>query len=104
VLETLWKNVLDRWDDDKAHAAFLEYCRLENQLAEAAARYRGMTGDRERGPSAKKRLQGVQIVALAALESTRTSAPRTSRQAGGLILIVFFLAMTVALVVYFYGG
>ena len=79
AFEALWKNVLDHWDEDKAHGAFLEHCRHENQLAEAAARYRGMTGDRERGPSAQKRLQGVLVLAMAALESTRTAAPAKRR-------------------------
>ena len=82
AFEALWKNVLDRWDDERAHGAFLEHCQATDQLAEAAARYRGMKGDRERGAVAEKRLAGVAIVALAKLEATR-SRPRPSALAHG---------------------
>jgi len=59
AFEALWKNVLDRWDEERAHGAFLEHCQVSDQLAEAAARYRGMKGDRERGAIAEKRLAGL---------------------------------------------
>ena len=32
AFEALWKNVLDHWDEDKAHGAFLEHCRNAGQL------------------------------------------------------------------------
>jgi hypothetical protein len=101
ALEALWKNVVDRWEDEQAHGAFLEHCQNTDQLAEAAARYRGMAGDRERGESAKKRLEGVAMLAMAKLEACRTSRaqPRTSRL-GSLLLILFFIAATAALLAY----
>src|SRR5687767_13209929 len=102
AFEALWKNVLDHWDDDKAHGAFLEHCRSSGQLAEAAARYRGMTGDRERGAAAQKRLQGVAVLAMAALESTRTARPETKSSPTSLVLILFFVAATLGLLVMLY--
>jgi hypothetical protein len=100
ALEALWKNVLDHWDEERAHGAFLEHCQETSQLAEAAARYRGMKGDRERGAVAEKRLAGVAIVALAQLEATRsrphTSGPRT----GALVLAAVFGLATVGLLAY----
>jgi hypothetical protein len=102
AFEALWKHVLDHWDEDKAHAAFLEHCRNAGQLAEAAARYRGMTGDRERGPSAQKRLQGVLVLAMAALELNRSPRPATKSSAPSLLLIVFFVAATLGLLVLLY--
>ena len=48
AFEALWKSILDRWDEERTHGAFLEYCQATDQLAEAAARYRGMKGDRDR--------------------------------------------------------
>ena len=48
AFEALWKSVLDHWDEDRTHRAFLDYCGATDQLAEAAARYRGMKGDRDR--------------------------------------------------------
>lgn len=100
ALEALWKNVLDHWDEDRAHGAFLEHCQQSGQLGEAAARYRGMTGDRERGESAKKRLQGVAILAMATLEAARSPDRAVKRQAGALVLVVFFAAATLALLAY----
>jgi hypothetical protein len=70
-LETLWKRVIDHWDDPESHGAFLEFCQREQLLADAAARYRGMANDRERGPDAEKKLKGVAILALQSLEANR---------------------------------
>jgi hypothetical protein len=102
AFEALWKHVLDHWDEDKAHSAFLEHCRNAGQLAEAASRYRGMTGDRERGPSAQKRLQGVLVLAMAALELTRSPRPVSKSSASSLLLIVFFVAATLGLLALLY--
>ena len=38
AIDELWAKVSASWDDEKAHAAFLELCRLRGQLPEAAAR------------------------------------------------------------------
>ena len=100
TLELLWKNALDHWNDDKPHAAFLTYCQHTDQLAEAAACYKRMTGDRDRGEAAKKRLQGIALLAIARLESTRSRSPRVKRQTGRLLLAAAFLAATVALILY----
>ena len=102
ALEALWKQVVDNWDDDKPHGAFLEHCRQTNQLAEAAARYRGMTGDRTRGAAAQKRLEGVAILAMAALESTRSAGVPRPRQTTNLLLLLLFGALTLGLVGYLY--
>lgn len=101
ALEALWKNVLDHWDEDKAHSAFLEHCREHGTLAEAAARYRGMSGDRDRGPEAEKQLKAILVMALAALETSRTPEAVVQRRAGSLVLIVLFVGATVGLLVYF---
>ncbi len=103
ALEALWKNVLDNWDEDKAHGAFLEHCQNADQLVKAAVRYRGMSGDHERGEAAKKRLQGVAILAMAKLESERTKRPRSRGGLGGWVLVAFFVTATVLLLVYLVG-
>jgi len=100
AFEALWKSVLDRWDDERTHGAFLEYCRTTDQLAEAAARYRGMKGDRDRSAVAEKRLAGIAIVALAKLHSTRSPATRPGRSAFGLILAATFGLAAVGLLAY----
>jgi hypothetical protein len=100
AFEALWKSVLDRWDDERAHGAFLEYCQGADQLAEAAARYRGMKGDRDRSVVAEKRLAGIAIVALAKLQATRSPAARPGRRIGGLILAACFGLGAVGLLAY----
>ena len=99
AFEALWKAVLDRWDDERTHGAFLDYCGASDQLAEAAARYRGMKGDRDRSQVAEKRLAAIGIVALAKLEATRSPPPRR-RSIANLILAGSFGLAAVALVAY----
>jgi hypothetical protein len=100
AFEALWKNVLDRWDDERAHGAFLEHCQITDQLAEAAARYRGMKGDRERGAVAEKRLAGVAIVALAKLEASRSRPHHPGSRTGTLVIATAFGLGTIALLAY----
>ena len=64
--------MIDAWDDPRAHGAFLQYCQGAGALSDAAARYRGMKGDHERGAEAERRLSGVVLLALQSLEVERT--------------------------------
>jgi hypothetical protein len=100
ALETLWKNALERWEDEAAHRAFLEYCRQKNQLVEAAVRYRGMKGDHARGPLADRKLTAITAMALARLESARTPDPRRQNRVLGYVVVAFFIAATVGLLAY----
>lgn len=100
ALETLWKHVLDHWDDEAAHRAFLEHCRTSDRLVEAAVRYRGMKGDHARGPLAEKKLTAIAALALTRLEAER-SPPRTKQASAlGYVLIALFLAGTAGLLAY----
>jgi len=100
AFEALWKGVLDRWLEERAHGAFLEYCQSTDQLAEAAARYRGMKGDRDRSAVAEKRLAGIQIIALAKLHATRSPAAHRQRRMGALILAGCFGVAAAGLLAY----
>ncbi|MBK7578883.1 MAG: hypothetical protein IPI67_01640 [Myxococcales bacterium] len=100
AIEALWKNALDHWDEDKSHTAFLEACRERGKLAEAGARYRGMAGDRDRGPEAEKRLKAILAIAIASLEVTRTPEPVVKRRATALVILVVLVAATIGLMVY----
>jgi len=105
TLEALWKKVLHDWEDDRVHGAFLEYCQTSDRLVEAAVRYRGMAGDRERGEAAKKRLHGVAILAMARLESSRTAhSPGRAGRITGLLVLAFFIAATAALLLHLNTG
>jgi len=98
TLEAHWKAALDDWDSDRAHGAFLEYCQKSDQLLEAAVRYRGMAGDRTRGPSADKRLAAISFLAIAKLESARNVRRSSATKITKLVLVAFFVASVVALV------
>lgn len=91
TLEVLWKNVLDRWEHEPAHHAFLEHCQKHDALDEAAVRYRGMKGDRDRGAIAEKRLAAVLMLAMSKLEVSRSEPAAASGALSKLLLISFFL-------------
>ena len=99
LLDVLWHQVLSRWDDADAHAAFLLAAQESGRLAEAAMRYRGMTGDRERSTVAESQLRAITALALAGLESLRTKAPGERRTFGyaALALGVFFVGVLMLL-------
>lgn len=100
VLEALWKRVTDDWASEDAHHKFLEYCRVRDQLVEAAVRYRGMAGDHTRAELAEKKLKAVALLALAQLQASRTLAPTARVQGGSYLLIALFLLATVGLLAY----
>lgn len=100
VLEQLWKRVLDEWGDEATHSAFLDYCQRSDRLVDAAVRYRGMAGDRERAPVAEKKLKAVAILALARLEVARLSDRSPPSRLGSYLLIAFFLVASLGLLAY----
>ena len=100
AIEALWKHVLDHWDNDAAHHAFLELCQSREALDQAALRYGGMKGDRERGPGAEKRLSAVLVLAMAKLEVARSEPKAASSTLIKLTLILFFLCGSLAILVY----
>jgi hypothetical protein len=90
-LEVLWHHALDHWDEDKAHAAFLQHCDATNQLPEAAARYRGMAADHTRAEVAEQKLRAVAALAVAKLETQRMP-PAGAPKLLTLIAVVFVVA------------
>lgn len=100
-LDALWQNVLDRWSEQQAHAAFLEFCQRTSQLEIAAARYRETIRDGSRSVLAQEQLHNISSLALAGLHSLRTSKPQAKRQAGRLALAIVLLGFLLALVACF---
>ncbi len=100
ALELLWKHALDHWDDEAAHRAFLEHCRQQGELVEAAVRYRGMKGDHARGALAEKKLGAITALALAELERARSPDRRKQGRALSYALIFFFVLATIGLLAY----
>jgi hypothetical protein len=102
VFDALWKKVLDDFDDERAHGAFIEHCEVADKLLEAAVRYRGMAGDVTRGPIAEKRLKAITALALTRLETARTPERPSGAIPFRIVLIVFFLLGSAALLYAFY--
>lgn len=99
-LEALWKHALDNWENDAAHRAFLDHCQNNEVLDEAAVRYRGMKGDREKGPGAERRLKAILALALARLEVQRAEPKAASSTLTKLLLIALFLAGSLVVLAY----
>ncbi|SRR6266496_2276749 len=94
TLEVLWKNVLDRWKEEAPHALFLQHCQMTEQLAEAAARYAGMRGDRQRSEAAKKRLDAVTVLATSALIASRSERSRGLPKWFTVVVLLLFSALS----------
>jgi hypothetical protein len=75
--ETLWKNVLEHWDDDKSHAALIEFALRTEQLPIAAGRYRALKEDPSKSEGAQKRLDAIVIAATQLMMSMKT--PRQTK-------------------------
>lgn len=100
ALEALWKHALDNWENDAAHRAFLEHCQASEVLDEAAVRYRGMKGDREKGPGAEQRLKTILALALSKLEVQRAEPKAAPSTLTKLVLIAFFVCGSALVLAY----
>lgn len=94
--ESLWQRVLEQWDDDKIHAAFLEYARSRYLLPQAGARYREMKeSDPGRSEVVDKKLAALMVMAVGMLESSRSEAPK--RPPRWLTFVTFLLCAALVL-------
>ncbi|HEY6728014.1 MAG TPA: hypothetical protein VI197_28590 [Polyangiaceae bacterium] len=102
AFEALWAHVLEHWEDDKAHLAFLEYCQAHDQLLPAAKRYRELNQSPAHQAQATRRLKAISLLALARMEGARSAPGDAKRQAGRLVALIFLVAMATSLLI-FYG-
>ncbi len=78
VAEVFWNKVLGDWSNEAAHQAFIECCRANGQLADAASHYRnhraelGGELDEQTAAQIEQRLKAIRSLALADLLATRT--------------------------------
>ena len=100
VLDVLWHQLLSRWEDADAHAAFLQAAQASGRLADAALRYRAVAGDRERGGRAETQLAAITVLALASLETARQRPPPKRRLGAyaALAIGIFFIGALLLLV------
>ena len=102
AFEALWAHVLEHWEDDKAHLAFLEHCQVHDQLPSAAKRYRELTQSAAHQTQATRQLSAITLLALARMERTRSGPIVAKQQAGRLVALIFLVAMATSLLI-FYG-
>jgi len=103
IMESLWKRVIEAWDDDKPHQAALAYALQTERLPDLAGRYRALLEDAEKGPRAKKKIDGIVVAATQLLMATKTP-PRekipwqwTASVAVACVLVIAFLAYKILL-------
>jgi hypothetical protein len=76
IFDTLWSRVLEAWDDDKTHAALLDYALRNERLPDAAGHYRALKDDPEKGAVAKKKLEGIVVAATQMMLAMKSPAAR----------------------------
>ena len=77
TLDMLWENAVARWDEDKAHTAFLEFAAAKGELPEAAGRYRAIKdAGGPRKDLAEKKLAAITLIAIQMLASERSDPPK----------------------------
>jgi hypothetical protein len=75
VFDALWARVVDRWDDEKTHAAVLEHALRAKMLPELAGRYRALSNDPAMARIAKRQLDRIIVAATEMLMSMKTPTP-----------------------------
>jgi hypothetical protein len=89
----LWTQVLEHWDDEKAHGAFLRHCQDTEQLGLAAARYAEARSAENRRASADKKLEAVTILATSSLLATKAEKRRGLPRWLTSVAVVAFVAL-----------
>jgi hypothetical protein len=74
IFSALWSRVLEAWDDDKPHQAILQHAIAKQMLPELAGRYRSLENDPEKGPRAKKKMEGIVAAATQMLFAMKSPA------------------------------
>ncbi len=72
VFDTLWGRVVESWDDDKTHAAVLDYALRAQKLPELAGRYRALKDHAVKGELATKKLDALVLAATQMMLSMKT--------------------------------
>jgi hypothetical protein len=72
VFDTLWKRAIEEWDDDKRHAAVLDYALRSERLPDLAGRYRALKDDAQKGERATKKLDALVVAATQMMMAMKT--------------------------------
>lgn len=104
ALDALWERVLEAFDDEARHAAFLEYCQRADRLLDAATRYRQASSDSAHAAAAQTHLKRVAAIAMSKLERPASAdARRTGRVRSSAVLALVAMAI-IGLLAYLASG
>ena len=78
--DALWEKVLEDWDDEKRHAAVLQYALTTELLPDLAGRYRAVQDDAVKGALAKKRIDAIVSTATQMLMAVKSPPPPKSNK------------------------
>ena len=101
IFDTLWSRVIAAWDDDKTHAALLDYALRNERLPDAAGRYRALKDDPEKGAVAKKKLEGIVVAATQMMLAMKS--PAAKMKVPWQITLTAFAIMAFILMMIAYG-
>ena len=77
IFETLWDRIDAAWDDEKTHAALLEYALRTEMLPQLAGRYRKVKdASPERAERAQKKIDGIVIALTHVMMSQKSPLPQ----------------------------
>lgn len=81
AIERAWSDLRERWDDERAHQAFVSLCASTDRLAEAGRRYREVhEREPERAERARAQLDRIVAVAMQSLSALKTEpAPKSAK-------------------------
>ena len=100
IFETLWGRAIEAWDDDKTHAAVLEYALRTQKLPDLAGRYRALKDDDSKGPRATKKLDAIVTAAMHMMMATKT--PPRQKPPWNITLTALALFLFVAIMLTYY--
>ncbi|HEX7604723.1 MAG TPA: hypothetical protein VF316_24055 [Polyangiaceae bacterium] len=105
ILDTLWERALQAWEDDKVHAALLEFALRREKLPDLAGRYRSVKDDADKGPIAKKRLDGIVLAATHLMLANKTPKPTKNPPwlTASALLVALLLLGGLTYAMWFYG-
>ena len=107
IADALWNKLLEDFEEDAPHNAFLEHCRQRGMLPHAAARYRAHKEslDAERDAAAclrcDKRLTAITLVAMAQMDARKTAG--TPKRRNPIVLLIAFVSLIVAIFALYKG-
>jgi hypothetical protein len=74
--ESLWRNVIEAWDEETRHDRFVQYCLTTGRLAAAGSRYREYLTDHADAPAAQVARRMQQRVTFLSMQALRPSSRR----------------------------